>query len=435
MANSYQAELNDWLQRIERNHPSEIEMGLDRTLTVYSKLRKGRLAKRVVVVAGTNGKGSTVAMLERLLLDAGQSVGVYSSPHIKRYNERVRINGELIDDKRLVESFEKVEQARSSTPLTYFEFGTLGALCCFEKESLDVVLLEVGLGGRLDAVNIVDPDLSIITSVDIDHVEWLGDNRESIGFEKAGIFRHGVPAIYGGDNPPESVIQQANAQNISLLIFRKQFGCKAPVTDKINDYSWVYQTQSIIKSERLIGFVSDMAGEIKEIPMPFSLLPESNILTAIQAMECLGFPVDGNTIHRCLDGFSVKGRFEVSATEPLVLLDVGHNPHAARFLSRRLAEIKGCRPIYTVFSVLADKDVEGIVEALEGQVTEWHVASLSCPRAMELPQICEALKMSGQRYIGYESLQLAYKNALDAAKAHDGIVMCFGSFHVVSDIN
>lgn len=435
MASSYQTELNEWLQRIEQNHPSEIEMGLDRTLTVYSKLRKGRLAKQVVLVAGTNGKGSTIAVLERLLLDAGQSVGVYSSPHIKRYNERVRINGELIDDKRLVESFQEVERARRGIPLTYFEFGTLGALCCLEKQGLDIVLLEVGLGGRLDAVNIVDPDLSIITSVDIDHVEWLGDNRESIGFEKAGIFRQGVPAIYGGDNPPESVIQQASAQNINLFVYQKQFGIKEDLAESFVDYDWIFHPEQNNKSKRSAGFLSGVSGNSIEIAMPFSLLPESNILTAIQAMECLGFAVNGEAIRKSLDCFSVKGRFEIYSTQPLVILDVGHNPHAARFLSRRLAKLKGTRPVYAVFSVLADKDVQGIIEGLDNQVTEWHVAPLSCPRSMELSQICDALSESGQKFKKYSSLDLAYKKALDTAKENEGIVMCFGSFYVVSDID
>ncbi len=435
MAKSYQKALNNWLKRIEQNHPSEIEMGLDRTLTVYSKLRKGPLAKKVVVVAGTNGKGSTIAVLERLLLNAGKSVGVYSSPHIHRYNERVRVNGELVDDKRLVESFEAVEIARDGTPLTYFEFGTLAALCCFEKEPLDVVLLEVGLGGRLDAVNIVDSDLSIITSVDIDHVEWLGDNRESIGFEKAGIFRQGMPSIYGGDNPPESVIQQADAQNINLFIYRKQFGLTQSTADNAIDYSWVYRSQNTSDNKRIIGYLSDLSGVKKEQPMPFSLLPESNILTALQAMECLGFPVSRDGTLKGLDGFVVKGRFEVYSTQPLVLLDVGHNPHAARFLSRRLASIKGYRPVYAVFSVLIDKDVSGIVEGLGGLVTEWHVATLSCPRAMELSQIRTALTEADQQFVEYASLDLAYEKAFEAAKQNDGIVMCFGSFHVVSEID
>ncbi|UZE97858.1 bifunctional tetrahydrofolate synthase/dihydrofolate synthase [Alkalimarinus alittae] len=435
MTKSYQDELQQWLTLIEQNHPSDIEMGLDRTLTVYTRLRKGRLAKQVVLVAGTNGKGSTIAVLERLLLEAGLSVGVYSSPHIHIYNERIRINGELIDDKRLVESFQVVEKARRTTPLTYFECGTLGALYCLERARLDVVLLEVGLGGRLDAVNIVDPDLSIITSVDIDHVEWLGDNRESIGFEKAGIFRQGVPAIYGGDNPPESVIQQANAQNIDLHIHDTHFGLRNQPSEAVADYSWVFDTQPSQSAQRVVGYLRDQTGSTKEILMPYSLLPESNILTAIQAMACLGHLTNDTHILKALDGFAVKGRFEVYGSQPLVLLDVGHNPHAARFLSRRLSEIKGGRPVYAVFSVLTDKDVNGIVEGLNGQIDHWYIAPLACPRAMKLPEICNALSNNQQQFTEYDGLNNAFNEAVNVAKESDGIVMCFGSFHVVSDIN
>ncbi|MFD2228670.1 bifunctional tetrahydrofolate synthase/dihydrofolate synthase [Alkalimarinus sediminis] len=435
MSNQYQTELDSWLNRIEQNHPSEIEMGLDRTLTVYSKLRKKRLAKRIVVVAGTNGKGSTIAAMERLLLDAGQRVGVYTSPHIKAYNERVRIDGELIDNKRLVDSFNEVEQARGGTPLTYFEFGTLSALCCFQKEDLDVVLLEVGLGGRLDAVNIVDADLSIITSVDIDHIEWLGDNRESIGFEKAGIFRQGVPAIYGEGNPPHSVIQQANAQQINLLTYQQHFGMGAQENNSSNQYDWLYQPQRQHQSQRTTAYIAQPDGESKDISMPFSLLPESNLLTAVQAMQCLGYAVDNEQVHQSLDGFAVDGRFQVYDTDPLVLLDVGHNPHAAKFLASRLAGIKRNRPVYGVFSMLADKDVQGVIEGLGSQITEWHVAPLVCDRAMAISEICEGLTRYNQVYFEHDSLDMAYQKARNAAKQNDGIVMCFGSFHVVSDID
>lgn len=435
MDKSYQAELQHWLSLIEQNHPSEIEMGLDRILTVYAKLKRRRLAKQVVMVAGTNGKGSTIAVLERLLLSQGLSVGVYSSPHINTYNERVRINGELIDDKRLVEGFQAVEQARKNTPLTYFEFGTLGALTTLEQEQLDIVLLEVGLGGRLDAVNIVDADLSIITSVDIDHVEWLGDNRESIGFEKAGIFRQGKPAIYGGDNPPGSVIQQAKAQNIALNVFGQQFGIKDQGDITSEHYNWLYQEDGVSNSERKRGFVLAQSGIEKSLLMPFSLLPESNVLTAIQAMECLGYSVSESTIVEVLDKVAVKGRLEVHSTQPLVLLDVGHNPHAARFLSRRLSEIKHHRPVYAVFSVLSDKDVKGIIKALEGQISCWHVSELAFPRAMKLAHIESALRHEQQSYLAYDSLTEAFDTAIQQAEENDGIVMCFGSFHVLSNIH
>ncbi|WP_250658356.1 bifunctional tetrahydrofolate synthase/dihydrofolate synthase [Alkalimarinus coralli] len=432
MGESYKESLNAWLERIEKNHPSEIEMGLERTLSVYSTLGIERIASQVVVVAGTNGKGSTIAALERLLLDAGKTVGVYSSPHITSYNERVRVNGVQIDDRRLVESFEKVECARGRTPLTYFEFGTLSAISCLESEKLDVVLLEVGLGGRLDAVNIVDADLAIITSVDIDHTEWLGDNRESIGYEKAGIFRKNTPAIYGEDNPPSSVVQQALAKDVPLYIYQQDFGLSR-ASDTPEPFNWLFQSGVSDDNSRLEAYISNCDGGVNRIKMPRSLLPESNILTAIQAMVCLGFRVDHDRL-KGLDGFSVAGRFEVYASDPLVLLDVGHNPHAARFLSRRLADIKSQRPVYAVFSALSDKDVCGIVEGIDGLIDEWFIAPLSFSRAMNLSDISNALVQCGQHYTESAEIKEAFHYAVNAAKENDGIVICFGSFHVVSDI-
>ncbi len=429
-----EVELQQWLKKIESTHPSNIEMGLDRLLTVYSTLRSEKLAERVVLVAGTNGKGSTIAILEKLLLGLGKTVGVYSSPHIKTYNERVRINGKNIDDGRLVEGFESVEKARKNIPLTYFEFGTLCAFKCFESEKLDVVLLEVGLGGRLDAVNIIDPDLAIITSVDIDHTEWLGNDREKIGFEKAGIFRSRVPAIYGESNPPKSVTQQALAQNIELLIYQKHFGLIdsqviEPTNSQANVVGGAERNNSLLK-----GFITNELGQKETVFMPISLLPESNRLIALQAMKCLGFSLNNDEIYQFMNGFSMAGRLEIVSQDPDIMLDVAHNPHAAQFLSKRLIDFSRGQPIYAVFSALEDKDVLGVIAAFDAQITQWHVASLNCPRAMNGIQVSELLQQCHQSVEVHPSIGLAYDNAVIKARENNGVVICFGSFYVVSGI-
>ena len=415
--------LQAWLEIIEASHPSEIEMGLERTLTVYSRLRSNfsskSIAPRVVLVAGTNGKGSTIAMLERLLINAGQTVGVYTSPHIHQYNERIRINGKNVDDQRIVQSFERVEAARKDIPLTYFEFGTLGALSCLEVENLDIVLLEVGLGGRLDAVNIVDPDLAIITSIDIDHIDWLGSDRESIGFEKAGILRPGIPAIYGEKNPPESICQQVLAQKVNMLYCQQHFGL---------------YPESEAEAKSNTGFILDKKDNKKDIKMPDCLLPENNVLIALQAMECLDFSLNNNIISESLDGFVVEGRLEVVSDAPIVMMDVGHNPHASRFLAHRLKALAKGSPVYAVFSVLADKDIEGIVSPLSTLVSEWHIAPLECARAKGISDISRVLTDQKLEFTEHQSLSDAYDQARYKA-SKTGIVICFGSFYVVSELH
>ncbi len=420
MVDSYHTELQQWLSKIEASHPSEIEMGLDRTLTVYSKLRAGRVAKKIIVVAGTNGKGSTIAMIEHLLLKMGVSVGVYTSPHIETYNERIRINGKSVDDRRIVESFQKVESVRGAVPLTYFEFGTLGAIHCLANEKLDVAILEVGLGGRLDAVNIIDADLAVITSVDIDHTEWLGNDRESIGFEKAGILRVGIPAIYGESNPPNSVTQQASAQNVRLLTFQKDFG--------------VFTEHSKTCPPNGRAFITDQHSCKKEVSMPDCLLPESNILMALQAVECLGLMDDAQAFTDLLNKFTVAGRLEVVSDKPQVLLDVGHNPHAAKFLSTRLKTVCRGRPVYAVFSALSDKDVDGVVEHLAQDINVWHIAPLDCPRAKTLSELGEVFDERNLNHVKYDSIESAFITAYEAALRDDALLICFGSFFVVANI-
>ncbi|MCP5160431.1 MAG: bifunctional tetrahydrofolate synthase/dihydrofolate synthase [Hahellaceae bacterium] len=408
--------LQDWLAFIQCSHPSNIELGLDRVLAVWAKMKARKPGRIVITVGGTNGKGSTIAAIEAMLLSRGAKVGVYTSPHIHLYNERVRINGSLLEDEQLIEGFRVVERARGSIPLTYFEFGTLAALYNFTQLPLDVVLLEVGLGGRMDAVNIIDPDLSIVTSVDLDHMDWLGDNREDIGYEKAGIFRAGRHALYGESNPPLSVLQFANAQKVLLKVFGKDFG---DLSEGVSD-----------SSKGLTPVVIQTRSGPVTINLPESLLPRNNLIVAIQALATLGLDFSQDEINRVLGSLSVPGRMELLRESPPLMVDVGHNPHAARFIRSRLAALGKGRKIIAVYSSLMDKDSAGVFNELNEVIHEWHLVPLNCDRAKPMAQLTHELASTGSSFITHPSLN----HALDLLTAHanDSVfILVFGSFYIV----
>src|SRR5690554_3899846 len=305
------ATLDNWLFWLESIHPTEIDLGLDRVLVVLRRLFRNKPKARVITVAGTNGKGSTVATLEALLKARGRRTGAYTSPHLQNYNERIRVDGTEVDDAMMITAFEKVEAARGSITLTYFEFGTLAAFVVLNDAGVEDWILEVGLGGRLDAVNIIDPDLAIITSVDIDHVAFLGDNREVIGFEKAGILRPGIPAIVADMDPPRSVIQQATAQKVVLQRVGKNYTIEETTSDA-GGLSVTLHTQG------------------QTISMPRGPLPIQSVAAAVMAMRTLAPDMPISAIETALNNVSVPGRFEHLRHEPDVYVDVGHNHHAAR---------------------------------------------------------------------------------------------------------
>jgi len=304
------ATLDQWLGYLESIHPTEIDLGLDRVLLVLRRLFRRNPAARIITIAGTNGKGSAVAALEQLLMAAGRSTGAYTSPHLQRYNERVRINGADVSDDQLVEAFSAVEAARRDTTLTYFEFGTLAAFVLFQEAGLDDWVLEVGLGGRLDAVNVLDPDLAIITSVDIDHVSFLGDNREVIGFEKAGILRPGISAIYADIDPPTSVLQQAAAQKVRL---------ERPG----ESYQLVPSGASGEPDE---GFWLEQARYGDRIFLPDTGLPVHSLAAAVVALRQLEPEMGVQAIEGVIATLKLAGRYEVLGSRPMVVADVGHNP-------------------------------------------------------------------------------------------------------------
>ncbi|KPN19831.1 bifunctional folylpolyglutamate synthase/dihydrofolate synthase [Xanthomonas sp. Mitacek01] len=406
--------LADWLALIEARHPTEIEMGLDRVGAVQARLACGRPAAQVVIVGGTNGKGSTVAFIEAIARAAGWRVGAYTSPHLLRYSERVRIDGNDVDDAALVEAFEAVEAARGDTPLTYFETGTLAALWLFARAGLDLAVLEVGLGGRLDAVNIVEPDVSVITTVGLDHQDWLGDDIESIGREKAGIARAWKPLVLGDTDPPASVLQ--HAYRIGAVAIRGGSDFLYSPTDA-DTWSW-----------REVGF------EVA-LPMPALAAPVQlrNAAVAIAAVRALGRDVDDAALAAGVAKATVAARlqrFERDGVE--IVVDVAHNPQAAQALADWLRATPATGRTVAVFAALADKDAGGVADALAPMIARWHLAGLRGPRGQDAAMLRERLsgRVSNISSL-HEDVDAALAAALAEASPGDRILV-LGSFHTAA---
>ena len=408
--------LTDWLGYIERQHPQTIALGLDRVFRVFSDL-KIKFQCPVFTVGGTNGKGSTSAMLESILQAGGYRTGLYTSPHLLRYNERVRVGGREAEDGALCEAFEAVESARGDVPLTYFEFGTLAVFFLFSKENIEAAILEVGLGGRLDAVNVVDADCAVLTSIGIDHVEYLGDNREAIGREKAGIFRSGRPAIVADPAPPNSVLQFARQADARMLLIGRDFGYQNQGTQ----WSWWGPS----------GKRSGLAH-----PALRGAMQLRNASAAIAALDCLRerLPVAMQDVRRGLAEVSLPGRFQVLPGRPQVVLDVAHNPQAAAVLAANLGESGYAPETIAVFGMLKDKDIAGVVRAMAPRITRWHLATLPGPRGADsrlLAGIFLELQIKTSM-IEHDCVAEALAAARNEAGENDKIVV-FGSFLTVAD--
>jgi len=408
--------LPEWLAHIERQHPRSIDMGLARVSDVAGRMSLGKPARHVITVGGTNGKGSTLAFIESIARAAGWRVGAYTSPHLLDYNERVRIHGENIDDAALVAAFEAVDAARGEVSLTYFEYGTLAALWVFERSDLDLAILEVGLGGRLDAVNIVDPDVAVITTVDLDHQDYLGDDRERIGAEKAGIARAWKPLILGEDDPPSSVLGHAYAIGASTWRVNNDF-----FFERIDDAHWRW---------REIGH--DIV-----LPLPRLLAPVQlrNAATAIAALRALDAEVPEQAYVAGVAQAGLAGRLQHFAHGGVdVLVDVGHNPQAARALAAWLdtSPIEG--RTFAVFAALADKDVVGVVDAIAGLVDAWCLAGLESAGGRGLDVDAFAQRLAGtaaSEGSRHPDVVQALDAALAAARTGDRILV-FGSFHTAA---
>lgn len=399
-----------WQEYLASLHSSAIDLALDRVLALAKEMKLTQPAPKVITVAGTNGKGSTCAIVEAILQKAGYKTGVYSSPHLIRYNERVRINGQELDDKDHIAAFASIEARRGDTSLSFFEFGTLAALQLFLDHHVDVAILEVGLGGRLDATNVVDPDVSVITSLAIDHVEWLGDNLELIGHEKAGIFRANKPAVCGQAKPPASV--SAYADDIGAIFH--QVG-----------YQFDYQIEKDSWHWRCGAF------DLHNLPIP--ALPLPNAATAIMAIGQLGLDVSDQHIVDGLKTAKLPGRFETVSCSPHVILDVAHNPHSALYLAQKISALKqnGAR-VHAVVGMLHDKDIASTLLPMKETVDEWYPATLKGPRAADWHQLAALLPEGTQ---GHDSPIDAYLAAIASLKTPEDIIIVFGSFHTVGEIS
>lgn len=408
--------LDDWLAHISAQHPSTIALGLDRVREVARRMELAPPAV-AITVGGTNGKGSTCAFLERIVIEAGYLVGCYTSPHLLRYNERVRLMGEEAEDATLAQSFERVEAARGDTPLTYFEFGTLAALAVFQEAKVEAAVLEVGLGGRLDAVNIVDADCAIVASVDLDHQAYLGNDREAIGFEKAGIFRSARPAIFGDLDPPARLVEHARAIGADLQVLGRDF--------------------RIEEGERQWNFIG-RRGAKHALPMP-ALRGKWQLRNAAAALAALDelssrLPVSFGEMRRGLTLVRLEGRLQSLPGRPAVVLDVAHNPHAARALAQGLGDMGYFENTFAVFAMLADKDIGGVIEAMRGRIDRWYVAAAQSDRAAPAAQVAQLLaaRVGPSSARTFATVAAALEAARRDAGPNDRIVV-FGSFYTVAD--
>ena len=416
--------LPDWLALIESRHAeTHIDMGLERVRAV--KERMGLAFEcPVIMVAGTNGKGSTCAMLESVLLHAGYRVGLYIKPHFLDFNERARINGDMATDAMLVEAFDFVEARRGDISLTYFEFTTLAIMHLISKAGVDVAILEVGLGGRLDAVNVVDADVAIVTSIDIDHADYLGDTREAIGYEKAGIFRPGKAAICSDPMPPSTLIKHAEDIGADLWLIGRDFNYQG------DQQQWSYGGRS--QRRNALAYPALRGAN--------QLLNASAALAALEALR-LQLPAGAQEVRTGLALVELPGRFQVLPGRPTTVLDVAHNPHAAAALAQNLGNMGFHRYTYAVFGIMADKDIEGVVAPMAGLIDHWCVADLPSPRSArseELAQQLASLRPAGAKEDDFSVTTFAdpaaaFANAMSRAGENDRIVV-FGSFYTVAGV-
>lgn len=405
--------LAQWLSWIEQQHSLAIDLSLDRVREVAQKLNVLHFNCPVITVGGTNGKGSTVATLAAIYAAAGYRCGVYTSPHLLQHNERIVVAGEMVSDSALCEAFQFVEEARGTISLTYFEYSTLAALVLFQNSALDVVILEVGLGGRLDAVNIIDSDVAIVTTVDLDHLDYLGTTREAIGYEKAGIFRAHKPAIYGDSDPVKSVIDSAKDKEAVLFLAERDFSYQDTGLD------WQWQSK---------------AAHYAHLPKPKVLL--SNAALALQAVTLLQaqLPITLKAIQLGLSQVHVPGRFGRIRREPDCIVDVAHNPQASRMLYQQLSTLGWEGQLHIVFSMLMTKDRVASLLPWQDCAAQWYLAPLKADNAASLESILRDFEMVGiTSYQKYGTIGDAYTAARQQAKATE-TVLVFGSFHTVAEV-
>ncbi len=414
------ASLPAWLSWLEQNHPREIELGLERISAVAKRMSLLAPSAKVVTVAGTNGKGSCVTATAALLGAAGFSVGVYTSPHLIRYNERIVVDGDPASDAEICAAFNAIfnacqqadEFATQPLSLTYFEYGTLAALEIFRRRGVSAMVLEVGLGGRLDAINIIDADIAVITSIALDHTDWLGDNREVIGFEKAGIMRSDRPVVCADLSPPASIATHAKEVGAKLHLIERDFGY---LTQNDNSWSW-------------------WCGDCRFADQPLPQLPLPSLAAALQVAILLGLDLTLIDAFECLSRLRVPGRFQcLQWRDREIVLDVAHNPAATAYLLSRLQQSQlVSRPIHAVVAMMSDKDRTESLANLKNVVTHWYVADLSSiPRAASVAQLQETLESMGCTAQFSGSVENCLVAAHLASNPGD-IILVFGSFYTVA---
>lgn len=409
--------LDAWLNWQEQFHPRPIDLGLDRVADVYRLLAIDGTKRRTITVAGTNGKGSCVAYLEAIYRAQGYKVGSYTSPHILKYNERIRVNGGAVSDQSICQAFSRIDELRGETSLSYFEFGTLAALNIFAAESVDIQLLEVGLGGRLDAVNIIDPDVAVVTTIAIDHVDWLGNTLEAIGREKAGIFRSGVPAVIGEELPPVSVVEVAKEKHARIM----QLGQTFTYQKKSGGWDW-------------------QAGDFKlhDLPEPafkgeHQYRNAAAILMSVTALQAM-LPVGDAAIRQGLQEAQLKGRFQLIDADVPILLDVGHNPQAVKTLIHYLQDAFPATRVHGVFAMMKDKDIQGVLSMMRDYVDVWYLAPLKNPRAASEEIMLQYFHQQQIERVnaGYADFSAAFNAARNNASTGE-LILIFGSFFLVSE--
>lgn len=410
--------LKGWLDWQESLHPKSIDLGLDRVTEVYSRLNPSGIESITITVAGTNGKGSSIAFLEAIYRAQGLRVGSYTSPHILEYNERIKIDGTPVSDALLCSAFERIEAVRNNVSLSYFEFSTLAALDIFSRANLNIQLLEVGLGGRLDAVNIIDSDAAIITSIGIDHTAWLGNTRDAIAVEKAGVFRNNTPAIIGDPNPPQSLLDCAINIDAKLLRIGHEFSYS-----KV-DNSWSWQSGN---------------STLNSLPLPklkgtHQYRNAAAVITAVQALQNR-IPVSKLAIQQGLGSANLLGRFQLINTSPAVLLDVSHNPQAAQTLVEYLQSEFKNTPVHAVFTMMGDKDLPGVIDLVQPCIKHWYISPLDNPRTSTDTDLKKAFASCHNTQVsyGFTDFRAAFNAAKTQAQADNGLILVFGAFFLVSE--
>ncbi|UDG80855.1 Dihydrofolate synthase/folylpolyglutamate synthase [Candidatus Hartigia pinicola] len=410
-----ESSLDIWLSYLTKLHSQSIDMGLERVRQVMEKMELTQPATRIITVTGTNGKGTTCHAIESILIAAGIKVGVYSSPHLVNYTERVRIQGQELPESVFCRVFANIESERGNISLTYFEYSTLAALMLFKESVLDVVILEVGLGGLLDATNIINSDVTAITSIALDHTDWLGSDRERIGYQKAGIFRENCYSVIGEPDMPRSIGLYAKKINTSLFRREKEWSFYQ------KDYEWTWQS---------------IKDEWHNLPLPN--IPLDNAATALGVISCiktrdykLGSQITNQAIYNGLKSAQLPGRFQIINKRPLIILDVAHNPHAASYLVTRLGKLSPVdgRRIRAVIGMLSDKDIQGTLACLSKKITDWYIAPLTELRGasvLELNQYLDSPRV-------FNSVSAAWLQACLDATDNDIIIVC-GSFYTVAHV-